>query len=1126
MIPVDLLNYQLIRLLGKGGMGEVYLARNKNIEQYVAVKALHPQYANNPMLRARFKQEAVMLNSLNHPNIVKFINFVENEYGVFLIMEYVEGYTLEDYVTKRNGLIVEQKAYPMMAEILDAFSYAHSKGIIHRDIKPSNIFLDNEGHIKIMDFGIAQIIAESSLTPGMPNGGGNVMGTPAYMSPEQVYGLMLDQRSDIYSLGVLFHQMLTGRAPYDSTTMSELEIKSHVVNDTLPRMKNYYPYISDGLQVMVDKATSKKPEDRYNNCDDMLAAVKKVLAPEKRSKMPLYIGVAAAVVCLIAGLGVWDYFRTKVDYYKDYVEVYGVAKGVGSLSSREASHRELTYRVESSRWKVRRVTLVNGKGKTVKHTDTEHMSTRYSDTYYFYNGDGQLDYKKVYDPYGKLLYKIDYDENLKTAMFKYDDEHGTAKRLQANTTQMYGAYSNSRERSCITRQMLTWDDEGHLLRMEYASGEDNTKIGDSDNIYGMEYEYDEKGRVKELHFLGQDNKIRGNKIGLAIKQYEYDEDDNWTKVVYLNAEKQASHDGNNCTVVNISYDEWGNRASETYTTLTGKPANRTDMGAFGFAYTYDDDGNRLTQTSIDGYGKPMINKYGFATIQNEFNEDGFLVRESYLDEKGNKATNCNDSEAYGMLQYTRDEKGLMLSYEAFDQNGKAIEMSNGVHKMTVEYDSIGNALKQAYFDNSGRATKNSGFESSCIFTYDEYSRHTSTRYFDENGNPTFDNSGISVCRFTYDNTGNITKYEYFGKDGKTYVTSKDGFAVEEVTYNEVGSTKTIHHYDSSMNPCMSTYGYYALDYEYDSKTNFMTAIRYYNVNKAITSIKKYTYDSNGNNTAEWTVNASGALIGSVTHYEYDKCNNITRKYYTNLSGSKVKCAEAPYAEVRMKYDERGNVTEQQFLDASGRPSCDEQKTYKRIKKYDDRNNYVYEKNLGADGKPLHGANVNPEAKVTYDNWGNMTSITCYDGYGNPDNCAYGFHKLEYTYDSRNLRISEAYKNKAGKLVKHSNLGYAKANYTYDDKRNRTEEKYFDTSGSVTYRVTYTFNAQNSMTEAKILNAAGKLDDSKIGFSRLVISYESNGITPTKKKYYRAGSMIAYQNYNAKTGKWGDLQFAY
>lgn len=160
MIPAEILNYRLIRPLGSGGMGQVFLAQNKNINQLVAIKSLHPQYANNMALRNRFKQEAVMLSSLNHPNIVKFLNYVENEYGVFLIMEYVDGYTLEDFINKKNGLIVEKRAYPMMSEILDAFSYAHKRGIVHRDIKPSNIFINSEGHIKVMDFGIAQILSD------------------------------------------------------------------------------------------------------------------------------------------------------------------------------------------------------------------------------------------------------------------------------------------------------------------------------------------------------------------------------------------------------------------------------------------------------------------------------------------------------------------------------------------------------------------------------------------------------------------------------------------------------------------------------------------------------------------------------------------------------------------------------------------------------------------------------------------------------------------------------------------------------------------------------------------------------------------------------------------------------
>ena len=168
-----------------------------------------------------------------------------------------------------------------------------------------------------MDFGIAQILSDVGA-----GGAGPVMGTPEYMSPEQVFGHTIDQRSDIYSLGVLLHQMLTGRAPYDATTLSELEIKRRVINDSLPRMKDYYPYVSEGLQKVVDKATSKNVCQRYSSCDEMKKAIKQVVDPDPVNKTALYGGIAIAVVIIGVALGVWDYYRTKVSYYKDYVAPY------------------------------------------------------------------------------------------------------------------------------------------------------------------------------------------------------------------------------------------------------------------------------------------------------------------------------------------------------------------------------------------------------------------------------------------------------------------------------------------------------------------------------------------------------------------------------------------------------------------------------------------------------------------------------------------------------------------------------------------------------------------------------------------------------------------------------------
>ena len=1119
MIPVDLLNYQLIRLLGSGGMGEVYLARNKNIEQFVAVKALHPKYANNPMIRARFKQEAVMLNSLNHPNIVKFLNFVENEYGVFLIMEYVDGCTLEEYITKRNGLIVEEKAYPMFAEILNAFSYAHQHGIIHRDIKPSNIFLDKEGHIKVMDFGIAQIISEANSNEG----GGSSMGTPAYMSPEQVYGQKLDQRSDVYSLGVLFHQMLTGRAPYDSTTMSELEIKRYVVNDNLPRMKNYYPYISEGLQLVVDKATAKKQEDRYASCDEMFKAVKQVLAPEKKSRMPLYIAIAAVAVCVVLGVGIWDYFRVKVDYYKDYVEYFGVAKGIGSLSSREVSHREMSYRIESSRRKVRRVTLVNSKDKTISHHDSEHSNSRYSDVLYYYSDNGKVDYKKVYDAYGKLLYKIDYDENMKVAMFKYDDEHGTAKRLSSNTTQLFNVDDN--ERSSITRYLLTYDDNGLLQKVEYASGEDNAQVGDAENIYGQAYSYDKKGRITEVRFLGQDGKVRGNRIGLAIKRYEYDDDDNWTQVMYLSAQGNPSHDGNNCPIVKLEYDKWGNRSSEKYYTSDGKPSYRTDMAACGCKYEYDDNGNNVIRYIIDGDGKPMIGKNGYAQIKMSYNEDGFLTMIEFLDKDGNRTNNTTeDGEISSVIKFTVDEKGLDLTTAYYNTQEKPLENSMGLHKIVCEYDSVGNVLKVDFLNKDLKPAQYGGFHSSVRYTYNEQYMCKSSSYYDKDGKLTYNQNGFAKCQYSYDKTGNITKYEFLDKDGKTLINCHNGYAVQEVGYDALGNIKTIHHYNSSLKPSMTSFGYCSKEYVYDEKTNFTTEEKYYNVSGSIIKIDRHTYDDNGNQTSSWTTNSSGKIQGIVSHYEYDGNNRVTKFYCTNLSGKRVNYIGQNYCEIDLKHDERGNVIEQTFLDVNGNAAYDEEKTHKRIKQYDERNNYIYEKNLGKDGKPISGNGVNPEGKATYDEHGNRTSVICLDGYGNPAICSDGYHRLERKYNDNNLLASECYKDTNGNLVKHKSYGYAKVTYAYDSKRNRTEEKYFSTNGSLTNYVTYIYNDQNSLIEACMYNAEGKLDASKAGFSKLTITYTSDGITPVKRTYFKGGAVLAWQSYDSKNGKWGNLNF--
>lgn len=280
VIGKEILNYRIISLIGRGGMGDVYLAEHVVIRnEKVAIKIIKANMVND-FTRRLLRDEAGHLAGLKHANIVSFNNYHTDAAGsIYLIMEYADGRNLEDYIKNVSGLIVEDKIGPMFEPILDAVGYAHRKKVLHRDIKPANVVITSEGVPMILDFGIAQIIKDQNDD----NDTHFIMGTPAYMSPEQVRGERLDERSDIYSLGVLLHHMLTGCCPYDTHSLSEEEINAKVTREPLPRIRTFYKYVSDKLQVIVDKATAKKTDERYATCEEFKRELHETLYPQKRA---------------------------------------------------------------------------------------------------------------------------------------------------------------------------------------------------------------------------------------------------------------------------------------------------------------------------------------------------------------------------------------------------------------------------------------------------------------------------------------------------------------------------------------------------------------------------------------------------------------------------------------------------------------------------------------------------------------------------------------------------------------------------------------------------------------------------------------------------------------------------
>ena len=273
--------FHLYEKLGEGGMATVYKAFDTHLESEVAVKVIRNRKLAPEILRKtlkRFEREARALVKLSHPNIVKIIDYGEFEGQPFLVMPYFRGGTLKDLMQGKP--IPYQEAARLLSPIAQALSYAHQAKIIHRDVKPANILIDEAGNPMLTDFGIAKILDEEisiNLT-----GTSAVIGTPEYMAPEQVRSDAVDHRADIYALGVVFYEMVTGRKPFQADTPVAVLFKH--VSDPLPRPSSFVPNLPEEVEYFLIKALAKRPEDRYQDMAEFKKGLKKLQKPLSRGK--------------------------------------------------------------------------------------------------------------------------------------------------------------------------------------------------------------------------------------------------------------------------------------------------------------------------------------------------------------------------------------------------------------------------------------------------------------------------------------------------------------------------------------------------------------------------------------------------------------------------------------------------------------------------------------------------------------------------------------------------------------------------------------------------------------------------------------------------------------------------
>ena len=272
--------YRILKQIGRGGMADVYLAKDLILDgEEVAVKVLRTNYQTDPIAVARFQREARAMADLDHPHIVRITDIGEEDGQQYLAMEYVAGLDLKRYI-KENYPLSNEEAVRIMGQILLAMRLAHARGIVHRDLKPQNILLTPDGTAKVTDFGIAVAFAETSLTQT-----NSMLGSVHYLSPEQARGSKATFQSDIYAMGIIFYEMLTGHIPYDGD--SAVTIALQHFQKPLPSVIAENPSVPQALENVVIKATAKKLSDRYQSVSEMYVDLSTSLSYNRRNEPKL-----------------------------------------------------------------------------------------------------------------------------------------------------------------------------------------------------------------------------------------------------------------------------------------------------------------------------------------------------------------------------------------------------------------------------------------------------------------------------------------------------------------------------------------------------------------------------------------------------------------------------------------------------------------------------------------------------------------------------------------------------------------------------------------------------------------------------------------------------------------------
>lgn len=837
----------------------------------------------------------------------------------------------------------------------------------------------------------------------------------------------------------------------------------------------------------------------------------------QRNIRNIWIAVCAAL--LLVGAGVWDYTRTRTEYYAYTTDVYGKLQGIYPLSSDQVSRRNENIRFEYRRapfgskdfysWRLDKVDVVNSAG-IVSATYSLSMIYPHPSLEYEYDKTGKLIRVTGLDETGhvKQTYEIldDFDGTHAGILDLKGVESGQTAAFRENSYSKDNIGSNTR----IRRYHIQRDDLGRpAIQTYHATNDDDldaSAIPDEDNVYALKYSYDDKGRMKKVEHLGHDYKPDTDRFGVAAAE--------------------------------IFYNEPASQYDATWIGLDGKPIVR-EQGYASSRSTIDEVGNLLTRTTLDPEGNPVINTMRFATIACEYDKNGFRVKETTLDadslpmlNEGNWAyciiTNDRKGRAISNkffdenmqptlnvegsadTRFTFDDAGNMLSVEFFDIEGKpTLSSTNAYHKLDIKYDKAGYPVTYKYYGTDGKLCYNTSGYAERKEVYDDYHRVIEETYYDTDGNPCAANNYYQRFVISYDRRGNRIREEFYDSEGNLVV-NKDGYAVYEFEFDNAGNMTRRSTFDNKRQP-LYVKNYASVSDSYTPKGLLEKRIYLDHEGKPTLSedwyaYELYSYDDAGRLMAIHYFDADSLPTitkDSGTHaisYEYDEHGNKNRIISYDTRGEKA-ASNSYIADLRRVYNGSRQIIEESYFDAHGNPVKDNEGIHRMVLKYDGSGKELERRFYDANGNPDVDKHGGAQYKYVYTPTGNIEKITYFGKDGRPVlTDISGSYGTLSEYNSRGLLERASFIDAEGKpmMTHQPNMMYATQVYEYDPAGHITQKKFLDDKGELARTTTsvekYTHDRQGRIVRTEYFDYKGEPVGGPENFAAIEFDYISPDTT--------------------------------